>query len=736
MRYNDTYEQENLIGRRNVTPVKNYSSYWLDFDDDDKDVTVQDNSYTTERIVKLASVRRAVANFVRILTNKENIKVEFSSGQQSYTDGKNVVIAAEDDSKHFDSMVGLALHEGSHCVLSDFNFLKNMMTDNSKFVLGLKSELRDMLGTKIDETYWTKANSMQKHISFIMNVIEDRRIDSFMYTTAIGYRPYYDAMYKKYFFNAEVTKNLKYNPDWRKPTVENYVDWLINLFHPDFDRNALPGLSKMVDMIDLANIRRFDSDKQMPEDFSKWTFSQDNAPWYPVSVDGYTHPFNKLLDYNKLPQLWKVANDIFYAIIQHVASYELQQKKQESSGNQPVFVEMDGNGFEVDPNGLENLDMNQNVVEVPKKKNMKVNSKKMKDAMKKIKNVMEGKNRRKKLLRKEKNDIQHLENADAKIVEAGDKVIGKFPCLVLRNVTRQLMESDVFPFSDMHYKYTNGGRTITRSLRASEKSTNAVIKGMQMGQILAHRLQVRNDPQVTHFTRQPQGKIDRRILAQLGMDIEQVFKRTTVENYRPAMLHLSLDASGSMNGNKWLKVISVATALAYVSSKIKNIEVVITIRGDREIPIVAVVYDSRKDRFQKARTLFPCLSPGGSTPEGLCFKATMDLITECSSEYDVYFINFSDGEPGCGVRTKDGYKSYGGDEALNHTRRQVLAMYEENVKVLSYFIDGGSSIHGTNYNISWNAFKKMYGEDAVKVNVENSVEVVRTLNKLLLRKGA
>ena len=96
MRYNDTYEQENLIGRRNVTPVKNYSSYWLDFDDDDNNVTVQDNSYTTERIVKLASVRRAVANFVRILTNKENIKVEFSSGQQSYTDGKNVVIAAED----------------------------------------------------------------------------------------------------------------------------------------------------------------------------------------------------------------------------------------------------------------------------------------------------------------------------------------------------------------------------------------------------------------------------------------------------------------------------------------------------------------------------------------------------------------------------------------------------------------------------------------------------------------
>jgi len=246
-------------------------------------------------------------------------------------------------------------------------------------------------------------------------------------------------------------------------------------------------------------------------------------------------------------------------------------------------------------------------------------------------------------------------------------------------------------------------------------------------------LQVRNEPQVTHFTRQEHGKIDRRILSQLGMDIENVFKRTTVDNYKPVMIHLSLDASGSMGGGKWYKTISVATALAYVSSKINNVEVVITIRGDSDIPMVAVIYDSRKDNFQKARSLFPFITPTGSTPEGLCFSATLDLITECSGEYDVYFINFSDGEPGTSVRRRNEYKSYSGGTAYDHTRRQVRAMKEAGVKVLSYFITDYDMAR-VQYMSAYGPFKQMYGEDAVFVNVKNVTEVLRTLNKLLIKK--
>jgi len=294
------------------------------------------------------------------------------------------------------------------------------------------------------------------------------------------------------------------------------------------------------------------------------------------------------------------------------------------------------------------------------------------------------------------------------------------------------MLSDWFPFARKTWNTGSDDRPI--ELLHDPESLDAVAKGVRMGQVLVHRLQVRNDPVVTHFTRQDHGNIDRRILAQLGMDIEQVFKRTTVENYKPVLLHLSLDASGSMSGEKWHKVLSVATALAYVASKIQSIEVVITIRGDtHDMPIVSIVYDSRVDNFQKVRSLFPSLCTRGSTPEGLCFQATLDLITENANKYDLYFINFSDGEPGTSVHRKNMWNSYGGITAHEHTRRQVQELREAGVKVLSYFI-GYDSSYGYSNDGSKKAFRKMYGEDSVFVNVSNVTDVLRTLNKLLLKK--
>lgn len=752
MTYYDTYGQN-----------KSYSSYWMDFDDDEDDIFKSnqpgspdadqpvENIYSTERVVKLASVRRAIANFVRILTNNEKIKVVFSSGKESYTDGKEVVIAAEEDSAHFDSMVGLALHEGAHCLLSDFNLIKNVLSvkNGLQFLMCLKPELRDSIMTdaKTGKTnihtaeFTIKIKEMQKTIGFIMNVIEDRRIDSFIYKNAVGYRPYYDAMYKKYFFNSEVTKHIKYNPEWRVPTVENYINWLINIFHPNFDRNALPGLSQMVDMVDLDNIRKYDAANKMPEHFTAWKVSNLTPLDFTKYYGEFYLPNGTIelrpIKYNSLPLLWRTANDIMHLMMQYVVNHNNSQTGDKKPEDNTMQMGPNGASFSVDPNGLENLDLNQNAP-MPIPSRVKLNEKKAKSGMDSIKKVMSGEHRRKKLKAKEKADIQHLESADAKIVEAGDKIIGKFPCLVLNNITRQIMESSVFPFKMTNYiDYPKG----TLSMYKSPQYENAVVKGVQMGQILVHRLQVRNDPQITHFTRQPHGKIDRRILAQLGMDIEQVFKRTTIENYRPAMLHLSLDASGSMQGRKWEKVLSVATALAYVASKIDNIEVVITIRGEVELPIVAVMYDSRKDTFKKARLLFPYMSPAGSTPEGLCFKATLDMITSCAIDHDTYFINFSDGEPGCGVRRNGTYLSYSGVAAHDHTRRQVQVMRDANVKVLSYFITEANALFAFSVltsltgNSSWVAFKRMYGEDAVNVNVENATEVTRTLNRLLLKKG-
>ena len=77
-------------------------------------------------LVALAGYRRAISNFVTIVTGESDIKVNFNSNDQSYTDGKTVTIGARLDDKLFDPSVGLALHEGSHIKLSDFDFLKNL----------------------------------------------------------------------------------------------------------------------------------------------------------------------------------------------------------------------------------------------------------------------------------------------------------------------------------------------------------------------------------------------------------------------------------------------------------------------------------------------------------------------------------------------------------------------------------------------------------------------------------
>ena len=281
-----------------------HSTYWIDdtslFDfSDDVNKEDMDLSAGIDRIVKLATVRRAISNFVRILTNDSSIVVKFSSGQNSYTDGKQVVIAADDNPKNFDPMVGLALHEGSHVLLSDFKFL-NELRDREVFYRSLHPRLRKMMKLKdVSQAKYAdyyeqmnendkKIDTLRRYLHTVMNVIEDRRIDSYVYKNAPGYRPYYDAMYNKYFFSSDVEKNLKYNPDWRKPTIENYVNWLLLIFSPHFDPKALPGLNKMVRMIDLKNIRRFD-EKPM-KSVSKWVVDEDIIPGYnnsDVNVDEY-----------------------------------------------------------------------------------------------------------------------------------------------------------------------------------------------------------------------------------------------------------------------------------------------------------------------------------------------------------------------------------------------------------------------------------------------------------------
>ena len=95
---------------------------------DFEDEFLSEKEIISKNLYKLAANRRAISNFVSIVTGK-NIPVRFSTKGDSYTDGETVTISSKiSEPAEFDVAVGLALHEGSHIVLSDFDLLSEMNT--------------------------------------------------------------------------------------------------------------------------------------------------------------------------------------------------------------------------------------------------------------------------------------------------------------------------------------------------------------------------------------------------------------------------------------------------------------------------------------------------------------------------------------------------------------------------------------------------------------------------------
>ena len=735
-----------------------HSSYWLDRDlfVDDVDVLDSKDTLVAEgpnlmKMVRLAAIRRAVSNFVQILVGKQ-IPVQYSSGKDSYTDGQTIVISADENPDTFDPTVGLALHEASHVLLSDFAFLKaltkfqnnevpytapagsgmtqrwEVVSDGKLFVTRegnilskmLLPELFAQLPCPSSVEYAPRANKMLNDLKVLMNILEDRRIDKYVYTNAAGYRPYYDALYAKYFYTEDQANNLRYNPEWRDLTVDNYVNRLLLAFHPAADPNALPGLKELITLMDIKSIERV-----------------GHVPSMPV-IDGTIPVYYNSVKYEDMPQLWKDACVLYAHILTFVKDgQDISNQQQEHAGNPPDKPcdggEGEGEGGEGEASDMPDMDipvgkMVPTPVEAgPKGKAGKFSATKANKELDAMKKIMNNEAKKKKITAAEATTIASMEQAAAEIVDITGDGVPFGHCMVTRKLTESIINADWFIFG-RQYGWGNANAT-------------AIAAGRRMGAILEHRLQVRNDPMFTKQTRLPQGGLDRRLLAQLGMDITSVFQKSRVDQHRPAMLHLTIDASGSMSGNKWARCITVAVALAYVGSKIRNIDTVVSIRGGQDMPMVAVLFDSRRDQFPAFVKHMTKVMPAGATPEGLCFKATMDLVLESANTHDVYFINFSDGEPAFDytrrkAMDKSGvnqYFSYGGELAITHTRKMVKMIKDRGVKVLSYFISEDNNYYA---DITFAKFRKMYGEDAVQVNISNATEVVRTVNKLLLNRGA
>jgi hypothetical protein len=684
----------------------NNSSYWLqDWDDDDILVdSMNDVEKKSHDLYKLASAKKAIANFVNIVTN-DNINVKFNTRGNSYTDGKTVVIGANIvEPKDFDVAVGLALHEGSHIKLSDFELLSDIYNLVPQHIKdgAIKKGVLDSISI----------------IKDLWNYVEDRRIDQYVFNQAPGYRDYYRKMYDKYFNDKLIDKALL-SDEHTDETIESYMFRIINLHNKNTNLSKLKGLKEIYKTVDLKNILRLSGSthsfevalelfkiilsniSNIIDNPSKQTTSDESDTDNGSSGDGSSDEGMSDEDFNDLL---------------------------ESIGESPIGGGTDdtptgGNSMSVDnvPDGMsgeETKDDSKSTSSVQltdRQKDL------LKKKIEKQKKFMDGEISKKTVSKKNQETIEAIQESGSEVTNVGQNYEGGWgqykkgtECIVVKKLTQSLFENEAFPMTSIEWS----SNTVRMFYQES------VNKGIKLGTMLGKKLQVRGEDRTTVFNRQKVGKIDKRMISSLGFGNQNVFQFTELDSYKNANLHVSIDASGSMGGDKWDKTMTNVVALCKAVDMIQNLSIQVTFRTtSNNLPYIVMAYDSRVDKFSKVKKMFGGLGPGGTTPEGLCFEAIMKHFLPSNTDMDSYFLNLSDGEPY--FHGQNFY--YGGDEAATHTRKMVKMLEGMGIKTLSYFIkghyDGGSRL-----------FKTMYGQGAQDIDVTNANQISKTMNKLFLQK--
>jgi len=216
------------------------------------------------------------------------------------------------------------------------------------------------------------------------------------------------------------------------------------------------------------------------------------------------------------------------------------------------------------------------------------------------------------------------------------------------------------------------------------------------------------------------------MISSLGFGNTNVFQFSEIDSYKKANLHISVDASGSMNGSKWEQTLTNVVALCKAVDMIQNLTIQVSFRTtSQNTPYIVMAYDSRVDKFSKVKQMFGGLNAGGTTPEGLCFEAIMKNFLPSNNDMDSYFLNLSDGDPYFAGRNF----YYSGDTAAEHTKKMVKQIEGMGIKTLAYFIGEGYGSDSAEQR-----FKKMYGKGAQVIDVTNVPQITKTMNKLFLEK--
>ena len=760
-----------------ISPTE--SDFWLDTDkyanyfEEQLDPTKQSLIFNID-MIRLSSIRKAVSNFVRILTRK-SIPVYFNDMEENFNvGGKQIYISAKITSKQdFDVAVGQALHEAAHTLKTDFDVVKMAWTNIPHHIFQL-SDSKNI-----------RSSSLEKFVHTTWNVIEDRYIDNYVFNTAPGYRGYYVALYDKFWNCPEVDEYLL-SDTFRYPSLDSYRFRITNFTNENTDLLALPRLDEIADVIDIENIGRLSTTKDRIEvAFKVVEIVLNCLDVFPPNAGGCAGKSSKM------PKNGLAKPEDFF-------DFGDSGEESDKPSTEPSETESDessnsgGNGASgKDEEGEEakDVDVGKNMIdEISDVMSGRDQSpevlKENKDAVnrisdgeldssveKQIKSIIENQRKflhgeipkqpvtsgQKQLLDMiEKHGIV-LVRIDAPTLLSGDDRNLKVDCIVVHKMTKELILSgqDMFPLCGaMQFG--------SEPPNPPADVADAVKKGIILGTRLGRQLQIRNEVNPYKTTRKRTGKINKRQLHEAAFDAEDLFYKITIEEHHKATLHITVDASSSMTGNKWNQTMTAVVAICKAASMIDNVHVTVSFRstqasGTSALPYIVLAYDSNMDKFSKIRNLFPYLCPNGCTPEGLAFSAIMDLFESITpDEEDRYFLNLSDGEPfyALAVPNSNATIQYRDEVGVNHTKSQVDKIRRHGVEILSYFIEDGMTFKNKsikemtakekeevkerhkqveNSPLRRN-FRKMYGKNAQFINVESIIDLARTINRLFLTK--
>ena len=667
-----------------------YGGFWLDKSMINVDYDGRTSASNVVKALKLRNYQRAIANFVKILAQRD-VPVVFK-GTDSYTDNKSVVISADISDKNFDVSAGLALHEASHLKYTDFTVLEQLYKDD------------------------TLTYVQQRRIKGMINWIEDRRIDSLVFQSCPGYKAYYHKLYDYYFRTADIARMLK-SRKYRQETYGNYEAHIINMMNVSFKSNALQALPEVVKLLDINNITRLNNTAEVAELAKQVVFMIEEH-------------------------------------LQQLAEKEEQQEQQQQSdqgtqqGNGDNSQEDNSQeGESQEDNSQEGESQEDNRQEGEDQEDNDLIDElstqdiaKIQEALRKQRDLIENNNayEKRSISKGIGNKIKQLQNTETDYVNVGEGVISS-DCLIYRldkevHTISQYYSASSVAWSDRTQQQRDTVYEVRNTLpaglysgRITTRQQDLVAQGYQLGALLGRKLQIRRESRELVTNRLRTGKIDSKRIAHAGYGIENVFNQIHIDKYNKANIHLTIDASGSMGGSKWDNSIKMAMAMAKAISMIDGLELQVSMRetNNNDIPVVSYIYDSRTNKLNHLKMLLEMYDCNSMTPEGLCLEAMLKkkLFIPTTADCDSYLINICDGEPSCG-------SNYAYDRAINHTRSQVNRINAElGIKHVGFFF-------GSTLGSSFNKFQQMYGvKQSIAIpDASNATLIAKHMNTQLMAK--